>query len=136
MLTRFGLAVASLVPPAVLGARFWPSVSAHPVVSPLLFLGYGALPAGLGFLGKVYGKVADRWVERVADAVDRRLRWRLSRFERDYRAYVLGHHRFIRGHTAAGGPVPVDAHALARHLDTSTPNRAHWSRVDQWVAAR
>ncbi|MER8155443.1 NACHT domain-containing protein [Streptomyces sp. NPDC094472] len=95
VLTRFGLAVASLVPPAVLGARFWSSVSAHPVVSLLLFLGYGALLAGLGFLAKVYGKVADRWVERAADAVDRRLRWRLSRFERDYRAYVLSHHRFI-----------------------------------------
>ncbi|WP_413101193.1 NACHT domain-containing protein [Streptomyces sp. Inha503] len=95
VLTRFGLAVASLVPPAVLGARFWSSVSAHPVVSLLLFLGYGALLAALGFLAKVYGKVADRWVERVADAVDQRLRWRLSRFERDYRAYVLSHHRFI-----------------------------------------
>ncbi|MEU0923383.1 NACHT domain-containing protein [Streptomyces malaysiensis] len=95
VLTRFGLVVASLLPPAVLGTRFWSSVNAHPAVSLLLFLGYGALLAGLGFLAKVYGKVADPWVERVADAVDRRLRWRLSGFERDYRAYVLSHHRFI-----------------------------------------
>ncbi|MEU8823397.1 NACHT domain-containing protein [Streptomyces sp. NPDC048636] len=87
--------MASLVPPAILGARFWSSVSRHPVGSLLLFLGYAALLAGVGFLAKVYGKVADRWVERVADAVDRRLQWRVSRFERDYRAYVLSRHRFI-----------------------------------------
>ncbi|MBL1098232.1 NACHT domain-containing protein [Streptomyces coffeae] len=94
-LTRGALAAASLVPPAVLGARFWPSVSRHPGVSLLVFLAYAALLAGVAFLVKVYGKVADRWVERVADAVDRRLQWRVSRFERDYRAYVLSHHRFI-----------------------------------------
>ncbi|QKV95052.1 NACHT domain-containing protein [Streptomyces sp. NA02950] len=94
-LTRGALAAASLVPPAVLGARFWSSASRHPIVSLLLFLAYAALLAGVAFLAKVYGKVADRWVERVADAVDRRLQWRVSRFERDYRAYVLSHHRFI-----------------------------------------
>ncbi|MCP9207276.1 NACHT domain-containing protein [Streptomyces sp. NEAU-Y11] len=94
-LTRGALATASLVPPAVLGARFWSSVHRHPVVSLLLFLVYAALLAGVAFLAKVYGKVADRWVERAADAVDRRLQWRVSRFERDYRAYVLSHHRFI-----------------------------------------
>ncbi|MES4901855.1 MULTISPECIES: NACHT domain-containing protein [unclassified Streptomyces] len=95
LLTRIGLAAASVGPPAVLGAKFWSSAAAHPVAALLLFLAYEAALAAVAFAAKVYGKVADRWVDRAADAVDRRLKWRISRVERDYRAYVLRHHRFI-----------------------------------------
>ncbi|MFD8377478.1 NACHT domain-containing protein [Streptomyces sp. NPDC059679] len=95
LLTKAGLAAASVGPPAVVGAKFWSSVAAHPVVALFLFLAYEAALAAIAFAAKVYGKVADRWVDRAADAVDRRLKWRISRFERDYRAYVLRHHRFI-----------------------------------------
>ncbi|WKX70243.1 NACHT domain-containing NTPase [Streptomyces sp. XD-27] len=95
LLAKVGLAAASVVPPALLGARFWPSVREHPVGALLLFLAYLVLLAAVGFCVKVYTNVADRWVTRAADGVDRRLRWRISRFERDYRAYVLSHHRFI-----------------------------------------
>ncbi|WP_431044543.1 NACHT domain-containing protein [Streptomyces sp. P1-3] len=95
LLARVGLAAVSVVPPAVLGARFWPSVREHPVGALLLLLAYAVLIAAVGFCVKVYANVADRWVKRAADGVDRRLRWRISRFERGYRAYVLSHHRFI-----------------------------------------
>ncbi|MGO4420575.1 NACHT domain-containing NTPase, partial [Streptomyces sp. MCAF7] len=95
LLTKVGLAAASVGPPAVVGAKFWSSVAAHPVVALFLFLAYEAALAAIAFAVKVYGKVADRWVDRAADAVDRRLKWRISRVERDYRAYVLRHHRFI-----------------------------------------
>ncbi|MDW6062868.1 NACHT domain-containing protein [Streptomyces sp. FXJ1.4098] len=95
LLTKVGLAAASVGPPAVVGAKFWSSVAAHPVVALFLFLAYEAALAAIAFAAKVYGKVADRWVDRAADAVDRRLKWRISRFERDHRAYVLRHHRFI-----------------------------------------
>ncbi|NUS86174.1 MAG: NACHT domain-containing protein, partial [Streptomyces sp.] len=95
LLTKVGLAAASVGPPAVLGVKFWSSVAAHPVVALVLFVAYEAALAAIAFAAKVYGKVADRWVDRAADAVDRRLKWRISRFERDYRAYVLRHHRFV-----------------------------------------
>ncbi|MFH8369016.1 NACHT domain-containing protein [Streptomyces sp. NPDC018031] len=95
LLSRLGLAAASVLPPALLGAKFWSSVEAHPVGALLLLLGYAALLAVVAFLVKVYANVSDRWVGRAADALDGRLRRRISRFEREYRAFVLSHHRFI-----------------------------------------
>ncbi|MET9088875.1 NACHT domain-containing protein [Streptomyces sp. NPDC004237] len=56
---------------------------------------YEVLLLAIGFAFKVLGDVQSRWVKRAADTVDRWLLWRMSRFERQYRSYVVSRHRFV-----------------------------------------
>ncbi|MEU5894464.1 NACHT domain-containing protein [Streptomyces sp. NPDC047461] len=105
---RVGLVALSVAPPAVVGAQFWPAVARHPATALLLFLGYQSLILLVGFASKVFGDLQARWVKRVADAVDRRLLWRTSRFEQEYRAGVVSQHRFVdlKGLATRGDSVP------------------------------
>jgi hypothetical protein len=92
---KAGVLALSVIPPAVVGATFWPAVARHPLIALTLAVVYELSLLVAGFTGKVFGDLQSRWVKRAADAVDRWLLRRMSRFERDYRAYVASRHRFV-----------------------------------------
>ncbi|WP_186001639.1 NACHT domain-containing NTPase [Streptomyces sp. IB201691-2A2] len=70
-------------------------IARHPVLAVGALALYELLVVLVGFAGKVFGDLQGRWVKRAADAVDRWVQWRTSRFEREYRQHVYSTHRFI-----------------------------------------
>lgn len=94
-MARFGLVALGVGPPAVAAVNFRDVLTRHPALALVSFVAYEGLLAAVGFAGQVFGDVRDRWAKRAADGLDRRLLWRISGFERDYRAQVLSRHRFI-----------------------------------------
>lgn len=92
---KAGALALSLVPPALVGAKFWPAVAAHPLVALMLAVVYELSVLAATIAGKVFGDLQSRWAKRAADVVDRWLVRRMSRFERDYRAYAASRHRFV-----------------------------------------
>jgi NACHT domain len=92
---RAGWLATVIVPPAVtLGV--WRQFAAHHLAfAAVLGVAYEAVVAVARFAGGVLGDVTARWQRRFADYVDLALQRRLSRFDRDYRTFVLTGLRFI-----------------------------------------
>jgi hypothetical protein len=91
----------------------------------VIFLGYEMLILVVGFAGSVFGSLQSRWVARAADAIDRRVLWRTSTFEQDYREAVVSRHRFVdlKGLATRGEFAPALAEVF---VDVSlAPQPAH-----------
>ncbi|MFF7977626.1 NACHT domain-containing protein [Streptomyces sp. NPDC007901] len=95
VLARVGLVALTVAPPGALAAVNPSAVARHPVLAACALVGYEVLVVLTGFAGKVFGELQGRWVTRVADAVDRWLQRRTSRFEQSYRRHVRSTHRFV-----------------------------------------
>ncbi|MBB5627311.1 NACHT domain-containing protein [Sphaerisporangium krabiense] len=78
-----------------MAAKLWPDVQRRPWLALAAFLGYELLLAAVGFAGKVFGDLQDRWAKAAADGVDAVLRRTSARFERAYRDQVRGAVRFV-----------------------------------------
>ncbi|MFI6247167.1 NACHT domain-containing protein [Streptomyces sp. NPDC051016] len=95
VLARVGLVALTVAPPGALAAVYPSAVARHPVLAACALVGYEVLVVVTGFAGKVFGELQGRWVTRVADAVDRWVQRRTSRFEQSYRRHVRSTHRFV-----------------------------------------
>ncbi|MET9081545.1 ATP-binding cassette domain-containing protein [Streptomyces sp. NPDC004237] len=95
VLARVGLVALTVVPPGALVAAYHSGVARHPVLAACVLVGYEVLVVVTGFAGKVFGELQGRWVTRVADAVDRWVQRRTSRFEQSYRRHVRSTHRCV-----------------------------------------
>ncbi|AXK31371.1 NACHT domain-containing protein [Streptomyces armeniacus] len=125
LLAKTGLAAACLLPPAAAGIGFRSWFTSHQVAAVVLLLGYAVLVAAVGFAGRIFGGLQSRWAERLTDVIDRRLRWKLSRFERAYRAALISRNRFVdlKGLATRGDYAPGLAEVF---IDVSlVPRPAH-----------
>lgn len=130
LLARTGLAAACVLPPAAAGVGLWSWLTRHPVTTLVLFLIYETLVLAMGFAGKVFGNLQNRWADRATDAIDRRMRWRISRFERAYRDDLISRHRFVdlKGLATRGDYAPGLAEVF---VDVSLiPRPAHETSAD------
>jgi len=88
--------LAAIVGPPTAAVVVWRQPAAHHVaVAVVLGLAYEVVVAGIRFAGGVAGDLAARWQKRFADRADLALKSRFSKFDRDYRAFVLAGLRFI-----------------------------------------
>ncbi|GII88832.1 hypothetical protein Ssi03_68220 [Sphaerisporangium siamense] len=92
---RVALLTLAVVPPPLMAAKLWPDVQRQPWLALAAFVGYELLLAAVGFAGKVFGDLQDRWAKAAADGVDAVLRRTSARFERAYRDQVRGAVRFV-----------------------------------------
>ncbi|GGU62877.1 NACHT domain-containing protein [Lentzea flava] len=94
-----GLLGAAIAPPVAAFAFLQTWAKAHPVQAGLLLLAYEVVVWGAGLVGRLVGGTADelrnRWKNPLASRIDEGTRRRLSRYDRRYRAAVLGNLRFI-----------------------------------------
>ena len=71
IVARIVMVLAALAPPALVSAELWPEVRSNPVWSASALAIYWLVLAALRFVDRVGGAVSEKWVPRVADAVDR-----------------------------------------------------------------
>ncbi|MBV8992264.1 MAG: NACHT domain-containing protein, partial [Pseudonocardiales bacterium] len=74
IVAKLAMTLVALAFPALVTVRLWPEVRANPVWSAAVLVIYWLVLAVLRFVGRVGGAVGEKWVPRVADAVDRSVR--------------------------------------------------------------
>jgi NACHT domain len=92
---RAGWLAAFTGPPVVAAALLRHVIADHQAEAIALGLAYEGVVAGTSFATGVAGDLATRWQKRLADRADLLLLRRVSRFNRQYREFVLADVRFI-----------------------------------------